>query len=370
MSESKNIRLEGNGYCVFIGEIFSELNNWLKEKNYSSLFIVTDLNVYDHCLSIIQQNVPALAKAAVIPILPGESHKTTISVQIIWQMLIEHEADKKALLINLGGGLITDMGGFAAATYKRGIDFINVPTTLLAMIDASIGGKTGVDFDNIKNAVGVIKNPEAVFVHSAFLHTLPHDQLVSGLAEMIKHGLIAGEDLLLPLLMFSSTILGELTTIPANAATVNIMSESIGVKLNIVSKDPEEKNIRKQLNFGHTFGHALESWLLQKQQPVLHGICVAAGMIVALQLSEKLAGLDAIEKEKLVGHIKHLFPPILFREDDIDYIIGFMKQDKKNSSGEIRFVLMKEPGVMLVDQLVNEDEIKEGLKYYLSETQQ
>lgn len=351
------IKINNTEHPICIGNVLSTLYNDITAIQYSSIFILTDDNTNKYCLPVLRKAEPKFQSAKVICISSDEQNKTLKTVEYIWQNLFDNKADRNSVLINLGGGVTTDIGGFAAATFKRGIDFIHLPTTLLCMADACIGGKTGIDFNNVKNAIGVFKKPQAVFIDPEFLKTLPADEYKSGLAEIIKHGLIAGKkvwkDLLQPL---------------KNTDTLMISSEQIAAtlktKISIVEQDPEEKNIRRILNFGHTIGHALESWLLQKNKKAYHGYCVAAGMIVELQLSEKYAGLHSKEKEEVVQFIRNIFSKIDFTENDIPDIIALMEQDKKNNLGKIGFVLMRDKGEMLINQFIDRKSIREALNYY------
>ncbi len=362
-------KIRATDYPIFIGDIFKSLNDGIVSKKYSSIFILADENTAKHCLPVITEKFksihhsPAFASAAagrpftfhLISIPPGEQNKILDTVEFIWSKLVEGKADRHSILINLGGGVVTDIGGFAAATYKRGVDFIHVPTTLLSMADASIGGKTGFDFREIKNSIGLIKNPQAVFIYPGFLKTLPVDEFKSGLAEIIKHGLIAGKKTWKDILDLKTNV---------NDISADKIAATVKIKLSIVQQDPDEKNIRRQLNFGHTIGHALESWMIQKGEATFHGYCVAAGMIAEMHLSEQLAGLSAKERDEAQNLLLSIFPKINFNEQDIDAILSYMEQDKKNTSGKIGFVLLNKPGKMLIDQFVEKEKIKEALDYY------
>lgn len=352
----KTIKIQGTNYPVFIGDVFELLNDGIAAQKYSTVFILTDENTNKLCLPLLLSS-GFQHKLINIQIPSGESSKTLQTAEFVWKKLMREKADRNSVLINLGGGTVTDLGGFVAATYKRGIDFIHVPTTLLCMADACVGGKTGVDFQEVKNAIGVIKNPQAVFIYPGFLKTLPADEYRSGLAEIIKHGLIEGKKTWKDLVNdFKNQKMPDISN--------EQLAATLKIKLSVVKQDAEEKSIRRVLNFGHTVGHALESWLLGKGMKTYHGYCVAAGMITELYLSEHLAGLNEKQRDETVTLIKNIFPKIDFSEEDIPLIIEFMEQDKKNSSGKIGFVLMKKPGELLINRYVSKEKIKEALDFY------
>lgn len=238
-------------YRVFIDNSFTKFSDFIRRKEFSKIFILTDENTKKHCLPILLKGVKVLSKAKLIEIPSGEKHKNIETTQKIWLTLLENNADRKCLLINLGGGVIGDLGGWAAATYKRGINFIQIPTTLLAQVDASIGGKLGIDVWEFKNLIGAFQNPKAVFIFPNLLKALPEKELKNGFAEMIKHGIIADEKYLNRILK---------TNVDKKTDWEKLILPSLKIKKKIVEKDPEEKNIRKVLNFGHTIGHAVESF--------------------------------------------------------------------------------------------------------------
>ncbi|MFI5134311.1 MAG: 3-dehydroquinate synthase [Chitinophagales bacterium] len=332
------------------------LTQFLKGKNYSRHFILTDDNTNEHCLPVLLNEIPALSSATVIRIYAGEEHKTLQAAEYVWKRLTEEKADRNAVLINLGGGMVCDLGGFAASTFKRGIDFIHIPTTLLAQVDAAIGGKQGIDFLNYKNQIGVFKQPAAIFIHDEFLKTLPPEQITSGFAEVVKHALIAGGN-------FWKKV-GSMENL-TDVEWKEIVNESIEVKLSVVKKDPEEKNLRKVLNFGHTIGHAIESWLMNQKTETLHGHCVAAGIIGELYLSEICCSLSPKKSKEAIDVIKKHFPEIHFSENDFDSLIELMKQDKKNESGIIRMVLLHKFGSPMIDVEVDEVQIRDALKFMI-----
>jgi 3-dehydroquinate synthase len=329
---------------------------FLDEKKYYKVFILCDEHTNDLCLPVLIRESPAVLPAIIIKIYAGEEHKNLQAAEYVWKRLTEENADRKSLLINLGGGMVCDLGGFVAATYKRGIDFIHIPTTLLAQSDAAIGGKQGIDFLHYKNQVGVFRQPSAIFLFDEFLSTVPPDQLKSGFAEIVKHAFIAGGK-------FRKRVY-EISDL-AHADWNPLIEESAGLKKAVVEKDPYEKGLRKVLNFGHTIGHAVESLLLLKKIETLHGFCVAIGMIGELYLSTVVCGLSFRKRDEATDFIRKHFPLLSFGEDDIDLIIGLMRQDKKNSEGKIKMVLLEKFGQPVIDCEVNEKMIREALQFIL-----
>lgn len=284
----------------------------------------------------------------------GEEHKTINTVAGIWKDLSDHHFRRDGLIINLGGGVITDMGGFAASTFKRGVDFINIPTTLLAMVDAAIGGKTGVDFDHFKNQVGVINNPVAIFSDVDFLVTLPKEELIAGFAEVLKHGLIDDVDYW----QYCSTTSFE------NLDWEKVIAKSIAIKSIIVAKDPDEKGERKLLNFGHTVGHAIESLYLENVMPILHGNAIAIGMICESFISFKNNLLNEKELQVISDRLIRIFPKVDIQTHQFRDIITRMKNDKKNNSSEINFTLLERIGNGIPNQSSNMSYILASLEYY------
>ncbi len=334
---------------------FSELNEFLQQNSFSKIFILTDENTHEHCLPVLLPNLETDLPIEILEIEPGEEMKTIDTAVQLWEILSEFEADRKSLLMNLGGGMITDLGGFVASTYKRGIPFINIPTSLLGMCDASIGGKTGIDHQFLKNIVGTFAEPLSVFLFPFFLKTLPERELHSGFAEMLKHGLIADrrhwEDLV------------SLQEITAESVAPYIIT-SMKIKENIVSQDFKEQNIRKTLNFGHTFGHAFESLFLKTGNPVTHGEAVIAGMICETQL----ANLNGLLSAETAGAIKEVLTKLYTQLDisqfSVEEITALMMNDKKNSSGNIRFSLITDIGNCIYDYQSSITDITDSLKSY------
>lgn len=316
----------------------------------SKVFILTDENVAPFWLPEVAHWLRCDAAVDIV-IKAGEQHKNLQTVQRIWKTLMKHHADRNALLINLGGGVLTDLGGFAASTYKRGIKFVNVPTTLLAMVDAAIGGKTGIDFGGAKNQVGTFAEAESVLVDPVFLSTLPRREVLSGLAEMLKYGFISDANLL-----------------KVNLENYQQFIDRCGeIKRDIVAKDPTEKGLRKVLNFGHTIGHAIESHSLTTKSPLLHGEAVAVGVAAALWLSVKQLGLD----QRVLQDYEQQLPMLLseaeipLSEADIDPILGYLIHDKKTHGEKPQFVLLEAVGKPVWDVEVETELIKQALEYTL-----
>ena len=350
-------RLDLPAYQIFVGPCLSAWKRFWETRNYSRLAVLVDENTRRSCLPLLEPYLPA--DAVLIEIEAGETHKNLNTCRFIWEEMLRHELDRKALLLNLGGGVIGDMGGFCASTYKRGIHFVQMPTTLLAQVDASIGGKLGVDLAYVKNSVGLFADPQAVFADPAFLQTLPFDELRSGFAEIVKHALIADRGLW-----------EELQEIDLHADTdwSRWLLPSLRIKKQIVENDPYEQGPRKALNFGHTIGHALESWALEGRQAVLHGEAVAAGMICEAFLSWKAGLLHERTLAQVIGFLQPRFPSLVAEPGTFDRLLALMRLDKKNEAGQIRFALIGPIGQCVVDQTCSDDRIAESLEYYRTKT--
>ncbi|MEO1545629.1 MAG: 3-dehydroquinate synthase [Bacteroidota bacterium] len=329
------------------------LQQHMNTRDYSKVFVLVDENTERLCLPKMMPIFEPFV-SAVLTISSGEENKNITSCLRLWEALSQKGADRKSLLINLGGGVLTDMGGFIASTFKRGIDFINIPSTLLAMVDASIGGKTGVDLGSLKNQIGVINQPQMVLVLPELLDTLEERQLVSGYAEMLKHGLIQNET------YWDHLKITERFSDPAHIQT------SIAIKNEVVLQDPTEQNLRKILNFGHTLGHAIESYCLDnpKKETLLHGEAIAVGMILEAFLSHELKGLSKVAVNEIKATFLKHFPKVGFGPEDIEIIIDLMKYDKKNSHGDVNFVLLQSIGEAVIDVRVPEDLIPKAFAYY------
>ncbi|MFD0797832.1 3-dehydroquinate synthase [Maribacter chungangensis] len=345
-----------DAYAVHFNTIaYTSLNAHLEKANYSIVFILVDENTHELCLPHFMARLTGSYHFEIIEIESGEINKTVATCVGVWEALSELGADRKSLVINLGGGVLTDLGGFVASTFKRGIDFINVPTTLLSMVDASVGGKTGVDLGTLKNQIGVINQPVMVLVITDFLDTLEERQVTSGFAEMLKHGLIQDEAYWVNLK--ATTSLEEIKQ--------QIMP-SVIIKNNIVLQDPTEQGLRKILNYGHTLGHAVESYRLESKtmDTLLHGEAIAVGMILEGYLSHKLLGLSLAALEDIKATFLNYYDKVVFTEADIDQIVALMKYDKKNSYGKINFVLLNTIGNAQIDVTAPSDLVRASFAYY------
>lgn len=333
----------------------SELVSALAECEHDKLFVLTDTTTQEKCLPVLQKFY-CMKEAKVITIPASDSHKDIESLMMVWKGLQEGGASRHSCIINLGGGMVTDLGGFAASTFKRGINFINIPTTLLAMVDASVGGKTGINFGGLKNEVGVFNDSKFVILNTEFLKTLDVENICSGYAEMLKHGLISTEA------MWEELVSFDLAN-PDLKQLQRMVGDSVKVKERIVELDPHEKGIRKALNLGHTFGHAFESWAL-KRKPILHGYAVAFGLIPELYLSVTKTGFPTEKMRQTVTFIKENYGTLNITCDDYDELIELMQHDKKNQNGIINFTMMGAIGDIRINQTASTEEIKEALDFF------
>jgi len=326
--------IKSDNYSVWIGE--NSLSK-LDVSGYSKIGILVDENTKEFCLPLLFD----LKKSVIIEIESGEENKNLDTCNLIWKELTKNSFDRNSLLINLGGGVIGDMGGFCASTYKRGIDFIQIPTSLLAMVDASVGGKLGVDFNDLKNQVGLFSNPKSVIINPKFLETLAENELRSGFAEVVKHALIVDKNLW-----------EHLKNNPfQDLDWEEIIETSVQIKNKIVISDPKEKGERKKLNFGHTFGHAIESYYLQKGTPILHGEAIFMGII----LESELSSLSVSEKNDIKNYILSNFGlPYTPPKSDL---LNFLRNDKKNKEEKINFSLLNTIGDCTINNLFSEDEL-------------
>ena len=316
--------IQTKNYKIIVDEDINSFTTAISWLDYSSIFVCVDENTFEHCLEIIKNHIPSKINLIIIP--PGESHKTLITCQYIWKQLVEKNADRRSLLLNLGGGVVGDMAGFCAGTFMRGIDFVQVPTTLLSQVDASVGGKLGIDFMGFKNMIGAFKDPILVYVHPPFLKTLPHRELISGYAEVIKHSIV-----------YSHSFWQELTSRMvdldyANADWASIISQAIAIKHKVVSEDPFEKGIRKILNFGHSIGHAIESERFGSENPLTHGEAIAIGMICESYISFKKSHLSKEKLHEIETYIRKFFAKETL--ENRKAIVERMKGDKKNFKGK------------------------------------
>lgn len=340
---------------TILNDTFSQLNEFLHQKKFSKIFILVDENTHEYCLPILLGNMETDLGFEILEIEAGEEMKNIQTANQLWEILTEMQADRKALVINLGGGVITDMGGFVASTYKRGIQFINIPTTLLSMCDASIGGKTGIDLMHYKNMVGTFAFPEQIFIFPKFLETLPFKELRSGFAEMLKHGLIADKNHWDQLIQIRK--LEVETVIPHIQASMNI-------KQNVVDQDFHEQNIRKTLNFGHTIGHAVESLCLQQGNPILHGEAVAMGMIAEAHLAYLESLISEDDSKIIIENIQKYYPYLDISDFKDEDITALLLNDKKNTDSKINFSLLSAIGTCTYDHQCSQENILESLSFY------
>lgn len=351
--------IQSDNYTIYFNDAsFVYLENLLKIETYSKIFVLVDENTNEHCLPYFLANLPTEIEIEIIEIEAGEENKNIYTCIDLWHTLIELDADRKSIMINLGGGVITDIGGFVASTYKRGIDFVNIPTTLLAMVDASVGGKTGVDLGSLKNQIGIINEPKSVIVISKFLETLPTNQMRSGLAEMLKHGLIYDK-----LYWDKLKNLNDLNTDDLDI----LIKQSIEIKNEIVSQDLKENGIRKSLNFGHTLGHAIESYFLESEEKnqLLHGEAIAIGMILESHISYQSNFISKDDYAEIKYIITDVFEKIAFNNSDIQKILDLLIFDKKNEFGNIQFTLLNKIGESKINQTVDKSLILLAFEDYL-----
>lgn len=338
----------------FNEKAYTELALLLEKKSYSSIFILVDDNTmeccYPRCIQNLQTNLPI----EVIQIDPGETFKNIETCIGVWNVMTELGADRKSLLITLGGGVITDLGGFVAATFKRGIDFVNIPTTLLSMVDASVGGKTGIDLGVLKNQIGVFANPQMVLIDPEYLHTVSAREIRSGTAEIIKYGMTHDIEL------FNKIKDEQYLNI------VDLIHRSIEIKNEVVTADPKEQGLRKVLNWGHTIGHGVESYFLDTptKENLTHGEAIAIGMVCEAYISHKVLGFSIDKVHEIKEAIVHIYGQIMISEDDIEPITALLKHDKKNEAGVIKFVLLKDYEDFVINKEASEDLIKESIRYY------
>jgi 3-dehydroquinate synthase len=337
---------------LIVEKLHKDLFSWLSR--YSQVAVLTDANTHRDCYPLVKELLPP---HQVLEITPGEQHKNLATCEKLWDFLTQKAFDRKGVLVNLGGGVIGDMGGFCAATYKRGIDFVQIPTTLLAQVDASVGGKLGIDFQGFKNHIGVFQIPVQVLIAPVFLKTLPRKELRSGFAEIVKHCLIADAS--------KWATLRETFKL-SSFDWSDLVAHSVAIKSEVVAADPTEKGLRKILNFGHTVGHAIESFYLahRKYRTLLHGEAIAIGMICEAHISYKKAGLPFEEVSVIAAYLLTIFGRVSIKAKDMESIASLALQDKKNQNGKIMCTLLSAPGVPVFDQPITTHDIIEGLRLY------
>ena len=347
-----------NPHQVEIAEnLETSLAKAIEACEHDRIFVLTDDTTRKLCWPVVS-GFSCLQGAEVISIGATDTHKTLESLAHVWEELGRMGGTRHTLLINIGGGMVTDLGGFAASTFKRGINYINIPTTLLAMVDASVGGKTGINFRGLKNEIGVFNNAATVILSTQFLRTLDHENICSGYAEMLKHGLISNEAMWAELMNFN---LGDE---PLDLATLQrMLADSVAVKQRIVTEDPLEHGIRKALNLGHTAGHAFESFALS-HAPILHGYAVAYGLVCELYLSTVKTGFPTDKMRQTVSFIREHYGRMSINCDDYPTLFEFMTHDKKNTAGSINFTLLGGIGDIRINQTATKDEIYEALDFY------
>ena len=345
---------------VISQDLEQSLSHALAECNYDRLFVLVDKTTEKCCLPELISSIKHLpSDIATITIGATDQHKTLDTVSHVWSELQKMGATRHSLMINLGGGMVTDLGGFAASTFKRGIHYINIPTTLLSMVDASVGGKTGINFGGLKNEIGVFNNADCVILDTEFLKTLDRENILSGYAEMLKHGLIDSEE-------HWAEILGNLEDLECLdnlERLATLVAKSVAVKQRIVTEDPTEKGLRKALNLGHTAGHAFESLALERT-PILHGYAVAYGLVVELYLSCVKTGFPTDKMRQTVQFIKEHYSKMNITCDDYPHLLELMHHDKKNEGSAINFTLLADIGDLRINQTATEEEIKEALDFY------
>ena len=339
-------------------EGLTSLVQQLNKHEYSSLFVLVDENTEQHCLTRFLAHTE-LNPTSVLVMQAGEENKHLSTCEKLWNELSSLGADRNSALINLGGGVVTDLGGFVACTFKRGIDFYNIPTTLLSMVDASVGGKTGIDLGALKNQIGIIQEPQQVVIDSQWLSTLPLEEVRSGFAEMLKHGLIADAN-------YWGKLKGLVNLTPEVLSPY--IKPSVAVKSEVVKEDPYEKGLRKILNFGHTLGHAIESYFLvtPSKQRLLHGEAIAIGMVLEAYLSIECCGLSPEEAKEIKLVFQQFYPQVEIKEEDVEAILALLRHDKKNKAGRINFVLLTKIGIPAIDVQVPQELFQKAFDFYAS----
>lgn len=348
--------IKANDYSIYFNhEAHEMLNSWISKYNYSKLFILVDETTNEFCLPKLLPLLEVEIPIEIIEIEAGEEMKNISTCVEIWSILADLGADRKSALLNLGGGVITDLGGFVASTFKRGIDFINIPTTLLGMVDAAIGGKNGVDLGALKNQIGVINAPKLVLIDTEFLETLPQNHMKSGLAEMLKHGLI-----------FDKTYWNQFKDLQdLNFDDLDqLIHRSVEIKNEIVCQDPTETGMRKALNFGHTLGHAIESHFLETPTPLLHGEAIAIGMVLESYISKEKKLISALEYIEIKSTLLAVFGKHIFSSNDIEAILNLLIHDKKNEYGTVQFALINSIGSYILNQNTDNKAIIDAFKEY------
>ncbi len=351
--------INSDGYSIFIGNnLYSTIKSFLLQYEFkgNKVFLLVDRDSRKYCLPILMSNVQLFQKVFILEIESGEDTKTIETASILWQKLADNNADRNSILINLGGGMVSDIGGFVASTFQRGIRYMNIPTTLLAMADAAIGGKVGMDLQSLKNQIGLFSNPQTVFILPEFIETLPQRQIRAGFTEIIKHAII-----------YKKHYWEELTSQKFSKIHnwEEILTWSVEIKNYFVMEDPIDTGFRKVLNYGHTVGHALETFSLQNDEnPLIHGEAVAIGLICESYISHKKVGLKKTELNEISSYILSAFDEYHLDTENFDFIIEVMRHDKKNTGEKFNFTLLTSIGNAMINQDVNLSLIRESLHYY------
>lgn len=341
---------------IFTNEVSAAIDEALSAIDYNRLFVLTDTNTRHFVLPRLADN-SHIAKAVVITIKAGDMNKTIETASVVWRELCNNGATRKSVLINLGGGMVTDLGGFAASTFKRGIRFINVPTTLLSAVDAAVGGKTGVNFRGLKNEIGVFNEADAVIISTCFFSTLPTAEIKSGFAEMLKHGLLKGAHTYDRLLAYDFEHSNH-------KQLLGLLQESVEVKAEIVKCDPHEMGLRRALNLGHTVGHAFESFAMSRKNPVPHGHAVAWGMVVELTLANMICGFPSARVQEYAQFVLQNYGAFHITCTDYDTLLTLMRHDKKSEHGEMNFTLLADVGEVKINCCASDDDVRTALDIY------
>ena len=338
----------------FQDKAYKELSKLIANNNYSTLFILVDENTFEFCYPKFIPNLETDKRIEVIEIESGEIHKNIETCVGVWNAITELGGDRKSLIITLGGGVITDLGGFVASCFKRGIDFVNIPTTLLSMVDASVGGKTGVDLGVLKNQIGLFANPQMVVIDKNYLATVTEREIKSGIAEILKYGIT-----------YDTKLLKEIKS-NKGLHVENLIYRSIEIKNEVVLQDPKEQNLRKILNFGHTLGHAIESFYLESgdKENLTHGEAIAIGMICESFMSAELLGFSKEKLAEIKDVVLSIYDKTNLLTTDFTAILDLLKHDKKNVNGQVNFVLLKDYEDCEIDCQVPQELIIASMEYY------
>ncbi len=343
---------------VFVKSIVKEIDK-LGQQFGTKLLLLTDSNTVKYCYPLIKDYLPKNIPLFVLE--AGEDQKNIESVVKVWDFLNQHAADRKSVVINLGGGVLCDLGGFAASTFKRGLDFIHIPTTLLSQVDASVGGKTGVNFKSYKNEIGSFSFPLKVLIDTNFLKTISQEHILSGFGEMLKHAFIKDE-------AYYSEL--QALDLDKNSLDYNqllkLVQHSVKIKEDVVLADPMEIGLRKILNFGHTIGHAFESFFMGTANELIHGKAVAYGMIMELYLSHLKLGFSKVKLIEVTNYLNSVYGKLIFEKTDCEKLYALMTHDKKNENSQINFTLLEDIGVSVINQTAGKQEIFDAFDFYLN----